>query len=84
MDATKAELESTIRRKRARLDAKLARIGDRIEDAKQTTKDAGVMAGTVVLVAAFVGAAALLVRALVSRSRARHRGRDIVLFARRR
>ena len=83
MDATKAELETTIRRKRARLDAKLARLGDRIEDAKQSTKDAGVIAGTVVLLAAFVGAAAILVRALVSRGRERHRKRDIVLFARR-
>lgn len=83
MDATKAELETTIRRKRARLDAKLARLGDRIEHAKQSTKDAGMMAGTVVIVAAFVGAAAILVRTLLARRRARLRGRDIVLFARR-
>ena len=81
MDATKAELESAIRRKRARLDAKLSRIGDRIEHAKQSTKDAGMMAGTVVLVAAFVGATAILVRALLARRLARRRGRDIVLFA---
>lgn len=83
MDATKAELESAIRRKRARLDAKLARLGDRIEHAKQSTKEAGVMAGTVVFVAALVGATAILVRALIARRRARNRTRDIVLFSRR-
>jgi hypothetical protein len=74
MDATKAELESTIRRKRARLDDKLAKLGDRIEQAKAASKQIGSITGAVVLLAALAGATAILVRTLVARRRRRQLG----------
>jgi len=79
MDATKAELESTIRRKRARLDAKLDRLGARIERVKENSRLAGVITGGVVIVLALAGATAILVRKLI----ASRRPRELVLFERR-
>ena len=72
MDATKAELESTIRTKRARLDAKLTRLGERFEHAKHTSKVVGLVGAGVILAMAFAGATAILVRALIRRRRRRH------------
>ena len=71
MDSTKAELESTIRLKRARLDRKLARLERRIDHAKQTGKLAGIITGSVILVAAFAGTIAAIVSGIVARRRKR-------------
>jgi hypothetical protein len=69
MDATKAELERTIRTKRARLDEKLTRLGARLEHAKHTSKVVGIVTASVIVVSALVGATVILVR----RARARRR-----------
>lgn len=79
MDATKAELESRIRTKRARLDDKLARLGARFEDAKHTSKMVGMITAGVVIAMAVVGATAILVRSIVAH---RRRPRGIVVFPR--
>ncbi len=79
MDATKAELESTIRRKRARLDDKLERLGARFERVKENSKLAGMITGGVVVVLALAGATAILVRRII----ARRRPHELVLFERR-
>ncbi|HWB77450.1 MAG TPA: hypothetical protein VG755_20930 [Nannocystaceae bacterium] len=79
MDATKAELESRIRTKRARLDDKLARLGARFEEAKHTSKLVGMITAGVVVAMALVGATAILVRGIVAR---RRRPRGIVVFPR--
>ncbi len=71
MDSTKAELESTIRLKRARLDRKLARLERRIDHAKHTGKLAGIITGSVILVAAVAGTIAAIVRGVVARRRKR-------------
>jgi hypothetical protein len=71
MDSTKAELESTIRLKRARLDRKLARLESRIDHAKQTGKLAGIITGSVILVAAVAATIAAIVRGVVARRRRR-------------
>lgn len=79
MDATKAELESRIRTKRARLDDKLTRLGARLEHAKHTSRMVGMITAGVVVAMAIVGATAILVRSIVAR---RRRPRGIVLFPR--
>jgi hypothetical protein len=71
MDSTKAELESTIRLKRARLDRKLARLEDRIDHAKHTGKLAGIVTGSVILAAALAGTIVAIVRGVVARRRRR-------------
>lgn len=73
MDSTKAELESTIRLKRARLDRKLARLERRIDQAKHTGKLAGIITGSVILVAAVAGTIAAIVGGVLARRRKRHR-----------
>ena len=72
MDSTKAELESTIRLKRARLDRKLARIESRIDAAKHSGKLAGIITGSVILVAAVAGTIAAIVRGVLARRRRNH------------
>jgi len=72
MDSTKAELESTIRLKRARLDRKLARIERRIDHAKHTGKLAGIITGSVILALAVAGTIAAIVRAVINRRRRNH------------
>jgi hypothetical protein len=79
MDPTKAELESTIRLKRARLDRKLARLEGRIDEVKHNSKLAAVITGAVILASALAGTVAIVVRSILRRRR-RHRG--IVLFPR--
>jgi len=79
MDPTKAELESTIRLKRARLDRKLARLEGRLDHVKHNSKVAAIITGVVILVGAIAGTVAIIVRSIL-RSRRRHRG--IVLFPR--
>jgi hypothetical protein len=72
MDATKAELESRIRTKRARLDDKLARLGARFDHAKHTSKMVGMITAGVVIAMAVVGATAILVRSIIARRRRPH------------
>jgi hypothetical protein len=79
MDATKAELESRIRTKRARLDDKLARLGERFEHAKHTSKLVGMITAGVVFAMALAGATTILVRRALAR---RRKPRGIVLFPR--
>jgi hypothetical protein len=69
MDATKAELERTIRTKRARLDEKLTRLGARLEHAKHASKVAGIVTASVIILSALVGATVILVRRLLARRR---------------
>lgn len=77
MDPQKAQLESTIRARRARLDRRLNRLGDRIETVKQTGKQLGIMTGAVVMALAVLGTIAIIARKIiVSRRR-----RPIVLFS---
>jgi len=78
MDTQKAQLESTIRARRARLDRRLNRLGDRIETVKQTGKQVGIMTGAVVIALAVLGTIAIITRKIiVSRRR-----RPVVLFSR--
>lgn len=79
MDSTKAELESTIRLKRARLDRKLVKLERRIDDAKQTGKLVGIIASSVIVVAAVGGMIAMIVRGVLARRRRKH---QLVLFGR--
>lgn len=79
MDATKAELESRIRTKRARLDDKLTRLGARLEHAKHTSRMVGMITAGVVVTMALVGATTILVRSILA---SRRRPRGIVLFPR--
>jgi hypothetical protein len=72
VDSTKAELESTIRLKRARLDRKLARLERRIDDAKHTGKLAGIITGSVILAAAVAGTIVAIVRGVLGRRRRNH------------
>lgn len=79
MDTTKAELESTIRLKRARLDRKLVKLERRIDDAKHTGKVAGIIGGSVILAMAIAGTIAIIVRSVLTRRRNRN---ALVLFRR--
>ncbi|HET6584650.1 MAG TPA: hypothetical protein VFG69_14425 [Nannocystaceae bacterium] len=79
MDSTKAELESVIRLKRARLDRKLAKLERRVDEAKETGKLVGIIASSVVVVAAVGGMIAMIVRGVLAR---RRRKQAIVLFGR--
>jgi hypothetical protein len=72
MDSTKAELESTIRLKRARLDRKLVKLEQRMDDAKHTGKLIGIIGGSVILAAAVAGTIAMIVKRVLARRRARH------------
>lgn len=77
MDSQKAQLESTIRARRARLDRRLHRIENRIESVKQTGKQVGIVTGAVVIALAVLGTIAIITRQIIASRR-----RRVVLFAR--
>lgn len=65
MDTEKAQLESTIRAGRARLDGRLHRLETRIEAVKQTGKQVGIITAVIVTtlaMATLVGAIVMAVR----------------------
>jgi hypothetical protein len=71
MDPQKAQLESTIRARRARLDRRLHRLENRIESVKQSVKHTGqkvgIVTGATVLALAMIGTIVLIVRSVRGR-----------------
>lgn len=68
MDTQKAQLESTIRARRARLDRRLHRLETRIESVKESGKRVGIIAGATVLALAVIGTIAIIVRQVRARA----------------
>lgn len=69
MDPTKADLETTIRQRRARLDRRLTRLETRLAAFKHRSRRAGVITGAVVLTLTVVGTITLLVRSFLAHRR---------------
>jgi hypothetical protein len=65
MDTQKAQLESTIRARRARLDRRLHRLEDRIESDKETGKQVGVVTAAIVVAMAVIGTIAIITRQII-------------------
>jgi uncharacterized BrkB/YihY/UPF0761 family membrane protein len=77
MDSQKAQLESTIRARRARLGRRLGRLETRIEQVKATSKQVGIVTGAVIATIALI----TMVGAIVMAVRRSHRPRPL-FFAR--
>lgn len=78
MDSQKAQLESTIRARRARLDRRLHRLEHRIEVVKEKGKQVGIVTAAVVMALAVIGTIAIITRRVITN----RRRRPLVLFAR--